>query len=200
MRHALVAVDDRARKVVHGVHLPLGAGPVMGGIDVAAVDDGVSHGLVRVVDREFGADAVLLALHGALLHLLEDAQVLLDGPIAPLGSDALPPLVAHGLLVGVVRIPVALLDHANTHVVKVVEVVRGIREHVGLDAHQGKILDDGILVLLLLLIGVRVVETQAQRPLVGLMSEVVAQEGGLGVSNVQVSPDVSVSGRVLQST
>ena len=185
---ALMAVDDGAGEIVHGVHLPLGAGTVMGGLDVAAVDDGVAQSLVGVVDGKLSADAVLKTLLGAVLHLLgEDAQVLFDAAVATARGNTLPALVAHGLLVGIIGVGVALLDHAHAHLVEVVEVVGSVGDGVGLDAHEGEILDDGILVLLLLLGRVGVVETEAQLALVSLVSKVVGKKGGLGVSDVKVT-------------
>lgn len=54
----------------------------MVGNQVAPVDDGVAESLVRVVDAHLGTDAPPKALLGALLHLLEMLQVVLDTVIA----------------------------------------------------------------------------------------------------------------------
>lgn len=184
---ALVAVNDGAGKVVHGVHLPGSAGAVVSIVGVAAVDDGVAHGLVGVVDRHLGTDAVGDTLLGTLLHLLKDAEVLLDGALAALGGTAVHTLITHSLLVGVVGVSHAHTNELLAHVVQVVEVVGSVSHGVGLDTHQGKILNNGILVLGLLLGGVGVVETKTHLALVGDMAEVIAEKSGLGVSDVKVA-------------
>ena len=56
---------------------------------------------------------------------------------------------------------------------------------VTLDAQKLKILDDGVLKLLLLLTGVGVVEYDNQLTLVGL-GKVLVKKGSLSMSNVQV--------------
>lgn len=176
----------RASEIVHGVHLPFGAGAVMRRVHVAAVDHRISHGLVGVFDRELGAKAVADAFLGTLLHLLKDAQVLFHWRFAALGSDAVPSLVAHSFLVGIVGIGMSLLDHLDRHIVKIIKVVTGVGEGIALDAHHGKILDDGILVFLLLFVGVCVIETEAKLALV-LLGKVPGEKSCLGMSNMEVS-------------
>ena len=187
MGDSLVAVNHGARKVVHGVHLPLGPGAVVNVLDVASVDDGIAHGLVGVVERDLGTNAVCQTFLGGLLHLLKDSQVLLDGSVTALGRNAVHSLAAHSLLVGVVGICLAHGDQLLAHIVQVVKVVRGVSQAVGLDAHKGEILNDGVLELFLLLGRVGVVESQAHLALVGDMAEVVAEQGSLGVSDVKVA-------------
>lgn len=58
MSDTLEAIDERAGEVVGRVGLVLVAGAVVGS-GVAAEDDGVAHGLVRVVDGNLRAEAVL---------------------------------------------------------------------------------------------------------------------------------------------
>lgn len=65
------------------------------GKEIAAVDDGVSHGLIGVIDADLCSDAPSEAFFSTFLHLLEACQVLLDCGVAILGSNTVPTLLAH---------------------------------------------------------------------------------------------------------
>lgn len=83
-----------------------------------------------------------------------------------------------GLLVRVVGVGVALLNHADAELVQLIEVVGRVGDLLALDAEHGKILDDGLLELGLLLRRVRVVETDEELALVDL-GEVLVENRGL---------------------
>jgi hypothetical protein len=195
VRYALERIDDGAAEVIGGVDLPCVAGTVMC-LRVAAVDDGIAHSFVRVVDRHLCADAPLDALLAARLHQLESRQVLLDGAVSAGTRNAVHALVAHLHLLCVVRIREAILDHLHARVVQLLEPITGVRHGVGLDAQERAVLDNGILVLLLLLGRVRVVEAQQELSLVLLVREVVVEKRGLCVTDVEVT---SVESSVISS-
>lgn len=181
----LERVDNGASKVVSGVNLPLGTSPVVG-LVVAAVDDGVAHGLVGVVDRYLCPEAVLAALLGVILHLLKGSQVLLDCAVAANTLNTVHALVLHLLLLGIIAVGVSILDHLNGEFVDLVKTVAGIRNHVVIDAQRFAVLEDGVLELLLLLGGVGVVETNNELSIV-LGGKVRVEHSSLGVANVHVS-------------
>ena len=62
---------------------------------VTAVDDWVTEGLVRVVHAHLRADAPTQTLLGALLHLLEVLEVVLDTVVSVFGGDAIETLLTH---------------------------------------------------------------------------------------------------------
>jgi hypothetical protein len=186
VRHPLERIDNRAAEVVGGVDLPCVSSAVMC-LGVAAVDDGVAHGFVRVVDRHLCADAPLEALVAARLHQLEPGQVVLDAGVAAGTGNAVHTLVAHLHLLRVVCIRETILDHLHTRVVQLLEPVTGVRHRVGLDAQERAILDNRILVFLLLLGRVGIVEAQQELALVLLVRKVVVEEGGLCVADVEVA-------------
>lgn len=191
----LERIDDGAAEVVGRVHLPLGAGAVVV-LGIAAVDDRVAHGLVRVIDRHLRADTPSCALLGALLHLLELGQGLLGAHVAALTGNAVHALGAHLLLCCVVCVGQAILDSLHSDLVELIEPVTGVRDLIRLNAEESAVLDDRVLELLLLLAGVCVVESEDELALVLGVGEVVVQKGGLCVSNVEVA---SVEGQSLSS-
>ena len=156
------------------------------GNQVAAVDDGVTEGLVRVVDRDLGTQTAGLTKLGGVLHLFKTAQVLLNREIAALGSNTVHTLSTHLLLSGGIGVGLALLDQLDGVVVDGVKVVGGVGDNRRVDSDQEKVLLDRVLVLNLLLAGVGIIETDNQASLV-LVSKVLVEEGSLGVSNVQVT-------------
>jgi hypothetical protein len=68
-----------------------------------------------------------------------------------------------------------------------IKPVASVGDAVWLDAEKRTVLDDRILELLLLLGGVRVVESEQKLALVLLVREVVVKQRGLGVANMEVS-------------
>lgn len=183
---ALESIHDGAAEVVCGVDLPGSTGAVVL-LRAAAIDNGVTHGLIGVIDRNLCADTPASALLGALLHFLEARQVVLDGAVPPLARQTVHALLAHLLLLSVIGVCISVLDHLHAVVVQFLEVVGGVGGLVGLDAHQSEVLDDGVLELLLLLDRIGVVETQDKSALVLLVGEVVVQQRSLCVADVQVS-------------
>jgi hypothetical protein len=186
VRYTLERIDNRAAEVVGGVDLPCVSGAVMC-LGVAAVDDGIAHGFVRVVDRHLCADAPLEALFAARLHQLEAGQVVFDAGVAAGTGNAVHTLVAHLHLLRVVCIRETILDHLHARAVQLVEPVTGVRHRVGLDAQERAILDNGILVFLLLLGRVGIVEAQQELALVFLVREVVVEKSGLCVADMEVT-------------
>jgi hypothetical protein len=155
-------IDDRASEVIGRVDLPLGAGTVVRS-RVAAVDDRVTHGLIRAIEGNLSTNTPANTLRGAVLHLLKARQALLDGKVTTAARKTVETLSGHSLLIGVISIGVALLDDLDTEVVQLVEVVTGIGHLVRLDTHKGKVLHDGVLELFLLVRGVGVVESITDR-------------------------------------
>ena len=72
VRDAFYRVENRDGKVICRVHLPLVAGTVVLVLHIATINDGIPHGLVRVIDTHFGADAPSNSFLCPLLHQLED--------------------------------------------------------------------------------------------------------------------------------
>jgi hypothetical protein len=160
---------------------------------VASVDDGITHGLVRVVDRHLSTDTPPQALLVSLLHLLEACEVVLNRRVAAGAGNAVHALCAHLLLECVVRIGQSVLDSLHAALVQLVEEVTGVRDMVWLDAQESTVFDDRVLELLLLLGGVGVVESKDQLALVLGVGEVVVQKRGLGVSDVEVATGLQLA-------
>ena len=135
MGDAFEGVEDGDAEVVGGVDFPGGAGAVMG-LGIAAVDDGVAHGFVGVVDGHFGADAPFDAFVGTGFHGGKVGEVVFDGGVAAFAGEAFHALVTHFLLLGVVGVGFADLDDVDAVVVHFLEVVAGVAGLVGLDAHE----------------------------------------------------------------
>ena len=156
-------------------------------LGVAAVDDRVTHATVHTAHVDVGSDVPLGALLGAKLHLSEVCQALLNADVAVLALNPLHALCAQLLDRCVVGVGEAQADHLLALVVEQLEVVAGVRDGIGLDCHELQVLNNGVLVLLLLLCGVGVVEAQEHLAIVLLVGKVVVQEGGLHVSDVKVA-------------
>ena len=154
---------------------------------VATVDDWIPQSSVGAVVLELGSNTPLDPLRTALLHLLETLQVLFDGSIATFARLARHSLLCHYRLLGIVRERISLLDHSHGVVVELFEIVARIRRLVRTNAHQGQILHDGVLKLLSFFRRICVIESAYHLPLVPLMSEVVVQQCGFRVSDMEVS-------------
>ena len=112
---------------------------------VTAVDDRIAQRLVRVIDAQLGTETPACALGRALGHLLEVLEVVLDRVVAMLGRNAVHALLAHLLLLGVVRVRLAGLDHLQSILIQLVEVVRGMRDFVAMNVEKREVLEDGLL-------------------------------------------------------
>lgn len=132
---AFKGVEDGYAEVVGGVDFPCGASAVVG-LRVASVDDRVTHGFVRVVDRHFSADAPLDTFDGAGFHFGEVGEIGFDGGVAAGAGEAFHALVAHFFLLGIVGVGFADLDDVDTVVVHFLEVVARVAGLVGADAHE----------------------------------------------------------------
>jgi hypothetical protein len=130
---------------------------------VAAVDDRVTHSLVRAIKGNLSTNTPANTFGGAVLHLLKARQALFDGKITTGARKTVETLSSHSLLISVISIGVALLDDLDTVVVQFVEIVTGVGHLVRLDTHKGKVFHDGVLELFLLVRGVGVVESIKDR-------------------------------------
>lgn len=132
MSYAFHRIDDWAGEVVCRIHLPLIPGPMMRKY-VHAVYDGIAKGFVRIIDTNFRADTPALSGWISRCHLLENLQVVLDRAVPPFRRNAVHPLLTHLHLVGVVRVAFSRLEELHAIVMQLSEVVRRMREAVGLD-------------------------------------------------------------------
>ncbi len=158
----------------------------MGDVGVATVDDGVTHSLVGLIERDLGTETPLATFGRTGGHFGETSHVFLDRRVATLRGDAVHAFGTHLLLNRVIGVSLALLDHLNGELVKRVEVVRGVAGNVTLDTKELKILDDRLLELFLLLARVGVIESDDELAVV-LTSEVLVEDSSLGVTDVEVS-------------
>ena len=165
----LVAVGE----VVHRVDAPR-----VPGAEVMSVQNPVEHRIahvdVRVVHVDFRTENARSVLKHAVLHLLEEREVLLDGTVPVGGLDAggrqraprLPDLVGRLMVhVGLPRV-----NQFQRPLVKLLKVVRREAERVPAEPEPLDVAHDGLDVLRLLLGRIRVVETQ-----VALAAELLGQ-------------------------
>ena len=92
----------------------------------------------------------------------------------------------HRLLVRVVGVGLAALDHLDAVLLQLVKVVARVARRVGLDAEEGEVLDDALLKLGLLLARVRVVEPDEELAVVHAR-KVLVEDGRLCVADVEVA-------------
>mmetsp|Transcript_45801 Transcript_45801/g.132141 ORF Transcript_45801/g.132141 Transcript_45801/m.132141 type:complete len:266 (-) Transcript_45801:124-921(-) len=186
MGDALVGVDDRAAKVVGGVRLVLPTMPMVRLVDLTPVEHGVAHALVEALHVDLPADAVLQPLLRADEHLLESAQILLDGQVPALRRRPGIALDLHLVRIGIVRICLPLSDHLLHVLLQHADVVARVRRGLMLDLQQLEVFDDARLVLHLLLGRICVVESEQHLPAIYLGISGI-QQRGLGVTDVQIS-------------
>ena len=62
---------------------------------IAPIDNRVAHGLVVVIDTDFGTDAPSLAFSRTSFHLGEVLQIVFDAIVAMLGRDSVESLLSH---------------------------------------------------------------------------------------------------------
>lgn len=93
----------------------------------------------------------------------------------------------HRLLVGIIGIGVTILDNLDAVLVHLVEVVTTKGYLVGLDAHESDVLQYDVLEKLFLVARIRIVKTDQKGAIVLLVREVVVEESGLRVTDVQVT-------------
>ena len=117
----------------------------MVGQEVRAVDDRIAQRLVRVIDAQLGTETPACALGRALGHLLEVLEVVLDRVVTVLGRNTVHALLAHLLLLGVVRVRFTSLDHLQGILIQLIEVVRRMRNFVAVDVEKCEVLEDGLL-------------------------------------------------------
>ena len=153
---------------------------------VRAINDGIAKGLVGVVDAHLGTKTPPGALRRSLGHLLEVLEVVLDAVIAMLGGDAVHTLLAHLLLLGIVRVRLACLDHLQCKLVQLIEVVARIRDLPWLETQPSYSLQDALKVLCLFRLRVRVVVPQVRLAAVERRVAKVDKDR-LRVANVEVA-------------
>ena len=153
------------------------------------VNNRVSHRTVARVKSNASTNAVSTTKIGTSLHLSEHGQTLLSRTITSLAGKTVLSVGGLNLRVGVIGVSVAVHDHLLGHVVNLLEVVTGVGDLVVLDVHELEIVEDGILVLLLLLGGVCIIEANDELSVSvgGGLCEVIVEEGGLGVTDVKVA-------------
>ena len=203
---ALQRVLNGMGKVVHREDAPLGALPVV--VDEAdAVDDGVAHVEVAAGQVDLGAEGHLALLHLAVLHLLKQPQVLLDGPVTVGGHGGDADVAAVGLKLlrrQLADVGKALLDELHRVLIVLLEIVGAIEEPVApVEAQPVDILLDGVHILGVLLGGVGVIHAQVAQAVVPLSgAEVDAQ--GLAVADMQIAVrlrrEAGVDGHSLELT
>lgn len=149
-----VRVNNRAGKVVRRIHLPLvtvrqcsdgayicsrrsGDSPsTVMRRQVHPVDDRVAEGLVGVVDAHFCTETPAGTLRRPLGHLLEVLQVVFDRVIAVLGGNTVHTFLPHLLLLGVICIRLSCLDHLQSKLVQLGEVIGCMRDSVAMDLKE----------------------------------------------------------------
>ena len=189
MGDALQSILNGVGKVVHGVDAPLGTLPVV--IDEAdAVDDGVTEIQIAAGQIDLGPEGHLSLLHLTVLHLFEQPQIFLDGPI-PIGGGSgdadVAPVGLELLWRQLADVGQPLLDELHGILVVLLEVVGAVEKAVApVKAQPMDILLDGVHVLGVLLSGVGVIHAEVAETaeLLG-GAEVDAQ--GLAVADVQVA-------------
>ena len=117
----------------------------MVGQEIRAVDDRIAQRLVRVIDAQLRTETPTRALRRALGHLLEVLEVVLDRVVTVLGRNAVHALLAHLLLLSVVRVCFTSLYHLQGVLIQLIEVVRRMRNFVAVDVEKCEVLEDGLL-------------------------------------------------------
>lgn len=117
----------------------------MVGEEVDTIDYWVTKSFVWVVDAHLGTETPPLALVATSRHLLEMLQVVLDAVVTVLGRDSVHTLLAHLLLLGVVRVRLSSVDHLESEFVELIEVIGRMGDPVAMDIKQRKVLEDGLL-------------------------------------------------------
>lgn len=175
--------------VIHRVDAPLVARAVVFGVD-DAVHDRVAEEHVRMGHVDLRAQHLRAVGEFAVLHTLEQVEVLLDRPVAPRrgrtrhGDRAA--VFADLLLRLVVHVGQSLADQFDGPCVELVEVIRGVVLLGPLESEPLDVALDRIDVLHVLLDGVRVVEAQVASSAVFLRQAEVDADA-LGVPDMQVA-------------
>mmetsp|Transcript_21967 Transcript_21967/g.46705 ORF Transcript_21967/g.46705 Transcript_21967/m.46705 type:complete len:264 (+) Transcript_21967:1081-1872(+) len=159
---------------------------MMGGVDLASVENGISQALVVILHVDLSSNTALQALWGALQHLSPQPESLLNGLASPTAGRPGIPFLPHLIYVGVVHISPAPLDHALADLLQLLEMVGSVGDHIREDLQRSQVLDDALLELHLFLTRVGVVEAEDQLTFV-VPSIVVVQHRRLGMANVEVA-------------
>ena len=198
MSDALERVLDGMSEIVHRENAPLRALTVM--IDIFdPVDNGIAHVEIAAREVDLCAERHLAFLYFAVLHFLEQREVLLDGPVAVrrlCGCRGVSPVFLELLGCQLAYICQTLLDQLDRELIVLVKIVRTVEEAVSpVKAEPVDILLDIDNVLGILLRGVRVIHTEIAdaAELLG-HSEIDAQR--LAVTDMQISVRLRRKSRV----
>ena len=181
--------------VVEREDLPVGAAAVVVGVAADPVHQRVAQLHVRVRHRpmlgvDLGAEDVAAVRVLAAPHLVEQAEVLLDGPAAVgrgrAGFGDGPAALADGVLGLAVDVGEPLLHEVDGPIVELLEVVGGEADGVGVEAEPADVALDRFHELEVLGLGVRVVEAEVAAPAEPL-GEAEVDADGLAVSEVGVA-------------
>ena len=203
---ALQRVLNGMGKVVHGEDAPFGTLPMV--VDEAdAVDHRVTHVEVAAGKVDLGPEGHLPLLHFAVLHLLKQPQVLLDGTVPVRGHSGDADVAAVGLELlrrQLADIGKALLDKLHGVLVVLLKIVGAVVKTVApVKAQPVDVLLDGVHILGVLLGGVGIVHPQVAQAVVLLGgAEVNAQR--LAVADMQIAVglrrETGVDGHSLELT
>ena len=190
VRNTLEIVALTMREVVHRIYVPLASRAVVRVRSDDTVHDRVAEVHVRVSHINLGTQNHLSFLNLAVLHSLEQTQVLLYRTVAigrvraSFGRRA---FLFSYLLGGLfVNVGFALFDETDSQIVECVEVVRGIENFAPLEAEPAYVAFDGINVLRVLLGRIGVVETEVTNAVV-LFGDAEIHTYRLDVTYMQVA-------------
>ena len=190
VRHALKIVALPMCKVVHRIYVPLASRTVVRVRSDDTVHDRVAEVHVRVSHVNLGTQHHLAFLNLAVLHSLEQAQVLFYGTVAVgrVGAGFGRRTFLCGNLLGglLVHIGFTLLDETDGEVVECVKIVGGIEDLAPLESEPAYVALDGIYVLRVLLGRVGVIKTEVTYAVV-LLGDAEVHTYSLDVTDMQVA-------------
>ena len=189
VRDALEVVALPVGKVVHRVHIPLGARTVVGHLD-DAVDDGVAEVHVGRGHIDLGAQDHRPLGELPSVHTAEEVEALPSGTVAV--GTSYPRGRRRALLLGdllgrlLIDVGVTRQDQLLGEAIQALEVVRGVVLSAPLEAQPLDVLADSVDVLHILLGGVGVVEAEVAHAAIAL-GDTEVHADGLSVADVQVA-------------
>ena len=186
----LDGILDGMGKVVHGINAPLVSSVVMAHTG-HTVDHRVSHIDVGGRHIDLGAEHLFPVLIHAVLHFLEELQVLLHRSV-PVGavfsrsveiSPVFPDLIGRK----VADECLSFFDQMDCTLIHCIKVVRRKKQPVlKFRAQPFHVVYDGLHILRFFLRGVRIIKTEIEFSAVFLCQSRI-QDNGLGMSDVEIS-------------
>ena len=155
-----------------------------------AIEDGIPEEHVGMGHVYLGAQHHASLLYLAVLHGLEEPEVLLDGSVAVGRSDAR--LGGGALLLGylfgrlLIDVGLALADETDSEVIELLEIVGGVEYLAPAETEPADVPFDRVHVLDILLGGVGVVEAQVAHAVV-LLGDAEVHADSLDVSDMQIA-------------